>query len=48
MLLVESRCETELADIRELGAALSALSTPASIDTERWTHMRDSLKAAAE
>ncbi|XP_061377265.1 sorting nexin-8-like [Danaus plexippus] len=45
---VESRCETELADIRELGAALSALSTPASIDTERWTHMRDSLKAAAE
>ncbi|XP_052740455.1 uncharacterized protein LOC112056556 isoform X2 [Bicyclus anynana] len=45
---VEGRCSAERADIRELGAALHALSAPAAADNARWAHMRDALRAAAE
>ncbi|KAI5631881.1 PX domain-containing protein [Phthorimaea operculella] len=45
---VESRCEAERADIRELGAGMNALSAPSPGDTARWTHIRSSLKAAAD
>ncbi|CAK1546965.1 unnamed protein product [Leptosia nina] len=44
----ESRCETECADIRELGAGLSALSVSNNADTTRWTVVRESMKAAAQ
>nr|CBH09255.1 HM00018 [Heliconius melpomene] len=44
---VESRCSSERADIRELGAALTALAAPAAADSPRWTRMRDSATAAA-
>ncbi|XP_041977955.1 sorting nexin-8-like [Aricia agestis] len=45
---VEGRCEAERADIRELGAALHALSAPADADNARWTTLKDALKSAAD
>ncbi|CAH2106717.1 unnamed protein product [Euphydryas editha] len=45
---VEGRCDSERSDIRELGAALNALSAPSVADTARWTRIRESMKAAAE
>ncbi|XP_034830788.1 sorting nexin-8-like [Maniola hyperantus] len=45
---VESRCEAERTDIRELGAALNALSSPSAADTVRWARLREGLRAAAE
>ncbi|CAH2235166.1 sorting nexin-8-like [Pararge aegeria] len=45
---VEGRCESERADIRELGAALHSLSSPSAADTVRWARMREALRAAAE
>ncbi|XP_047517864.1 sorting nexin-8-like [Pieris napi] len=44
----ESRCEAEQVDIRELGAGLSALSVTSKADTQRWTRVRESMKAAAQ
>ncbi|XP_038211760.1 sorting nexin-8-like [Zerene cesonia] len=44
----EGRCEAERADIRELGAALHALSAPAAADSPRWAGIRDAVKAAAQ
>ncbi|CAD0199156.1 unnamed protein product [Chrysodeixis includens] len=45
---VESRSGAERADIRELGAALSALATPATPDVPRWASVTHSLAAAAQ
>ncbi|CAK1595815.1 unnamed protein product [Parnassius mnemosyne] len=45
---VEGRCEAERADIRELGAGLSALSSPSPADSPRWLAVRQSMKSAAE
>ncbi|XP_075973203.1 sorting nexin-8-like [Anticarsia gemmatalis] len=45
---VEGRCEAERSDLRELGAGLSALSTPASVDTPKWTTVKRALANAAE
>lgn len=45
---VEGRCDSERSDIRELGAALNALSAPSVADTAKWTRIRDAMKAAAE
>ncbi|CAH0719608.1 unnamed protein product, partial [Brenthis ino] len=44
---VESRCSSERADVRELGAALTALAARAPADSPRWARMRDSVAAAA-
>ncbi|XP_045497588.1 sorting nexin-8-like [Colias croceus] len=44
----EGRCEAERADIRELGAGLHALSSPAAADSPRWGSIREALKAAAQ
>ncbi|XP_059059151.1 sorting nexin-8 isoform X1 [Achroia grisella] len=45
---VESRSEAERADIRELGAGLNALSAPVAADSPRWSHVKESLRAAAQ
>ncbi|XP_028174489.1 uncharacterized protein LOC114363071 isoform X2 [Ostrinia furnacalis] len=45
---VESRCEAERADIRELGNGLNALSTPSIADGPRWSHVKEAMKAAAD
>lgn len=43
---VENRCESERGDIRELGAALASLSTPAAASVHRPL-LRDALNSAA-
>ncbi|RVE45921.1 hypothetical protein evm_009394 [Chilo suppressalis] len=45
---VEGRCEAERADIREMGAGLSALSTPSIADGPRWSNAKEAMKAAAD
>ncbi|XP_068631649.1 sorting nexin-8-like [Battus philenor] len=45
---VEGRCEAERADVRELGAALGALASPAPADCSRWLTVRNAIKSAAD
>lgn len=45
---VESRCEAERSDLRELGAGLNALSAPSTVDTPRWNIVKRALANAAD